>query len=130
MVPVYLKFAEQVPGSPGGFEKTASVLTVHNLGYQGVYGKGNFPYTGLGWDVYYRAGFEDWDMLNMLKAGLYSADKLNTVSKRYAEETQTQAFGFFLDGVLRYRSADYSGITNGIDTGVWNPLKDTYIPEK
>jgi len=68
-------------------------------------------------------------MLNMLKSGLYSADKINTVSPNYAEETKTQAHGFRLDGVLRYRSADYSGILNGIDTDVWNPAKDTYIPE-
>ncbi|MDR2953130.1 MAG: glycogen synthase [Treponema sp.] len=129
LAPVYLKFAERVPGSAGGFHKTASVLTVHNLGYQGIYGKDNYSYFGLGWDVFYRAGFEDWNMLNMLKAGLYSADKLNTVSPNYAEETKVQAHGFRLDGVLRYRSADYSGILNGIDSKVWNPAKDKYIPE-
>jgi starch synthase len=106
-----------------------SILTIHNLGYQGIYNTNNFDYMGLGWDVFYKAGFEDWSMLNMLKAGLYSADKLNTVSPNYAEETKTQAHGFRLDGVLRYRSADYSGILNGIDTDVWNPEKDKHIPE-
>ena len=130
LAPVYLKFAERVAGSRGGFEKTVSALTIHNLGYQGIYYKDNFDYTGLGWDVFYNAGFEDWNMLNFLKAGLYSADKLNTVSPNYAEETKTQAHGFRLDGVLRYRSADYSGILNGIDTAVWNPQKDTLIPQK
>jgi starch synthase len=129
MAPVYLKFAERVPGSAGGFEKTVSVLTIHNLGYQGIYSKDNFWYAGLGWDVFYNAGFEDWNMLNLLKAGLYSADQLNTVSPNYAEETKTQAHGFRLDGVLRYRSADYAGILNGIDSGVWNPAKDTLIPK-
>jgi starch synthase len=129
LAPVYLKFAERVSRSAGGFQKTASVLTVHNLGYQGIYSKDNFAYFGLGWDVFYKAGFEDWSMLNMLKAGLYSADKLNTVSPNYAEETKVQAHGFRLDGVLRYRSADYSGILNGIDSKVWNPAKDKYIPE-
>jgi starch synthase len=69
-------------------------------------------------------------MMNFLKAGLYSADKLNTVSPHYAEETKTQAQGFRLDGVLRYRSADYSGILNGIDTTVWNPARDGYIPQR
>ena len=142
LTPVYLKFAERVPGAKGtaaisgtedgtsgvGFENTASVMTIHNLGYQGIYSKTNFDYTGLGWDVFYNAGFEDWNMLNMLKAGLYSADKLNTVSPNYAEETKTQAHGFRLDGVLRYRSADYSGILNGIDTDVWNPKNDPLIP--
>ena len=129
VAPVYLKFAERAPGSAGGFEKTVSVLTIHNLGYQGIYNKNNYDYTGLGWDVFYKAGFEDWNMLNMLKAGLYSADKLNTVSPNYAEETKIQDHGFRLDGVLRYRRADYCGILNGIDSDVWNPATDKYIPE-
>ncbi|MDR3020755.1 MAG: glycogen synthase GlgA [Treponema sp.] len=129
VAPVYLKYAERTPESEGGFEKTISVLTIHNLGYQGIYHKDNFDYAGLGWDVYYYGGFEDWGMLNMLKAGLYSSDKLNTVSPNYAEETKIQEHGFRLDGVLRYRSADYSGILNGIDTDVWNPAKDKLLPE-
>jgi len=130
LAPVYLRYAERgVPNSLGGFEKTASVLTIHNLGYQGIYSKANFDYTGLGWDVFYRAGFEDWSMMNFLKAGLYSADKLNTVSPNYAEETKTGEQGFRLDGVLRYRSADYSGILNGIDYGVWSPENDGHIPK-
>jgi starch synthase len=129
VAPVYLKFAERVPASTGEFKNTISILTIHNLGYQGIYHKDNYDYAGLGWDVFYRAGFEDWSMLNMLKAGLYSSDKLNTVSPNYAEETKTQGSGFRLDGVLRYRSADYSGILNGIDCDVWNPEKDKLIPQ-
>jgi starch synthase len=126
LVPVFLKFAER----HGEFTKTVSVLTIHNLGYQGIYSKDNFSYTNLGWNDFYSAGFEDWNMMNFLKAGLYSADKLNTVSPNYAEETKTHAQGFRLDGVLRYRSADYAGILNGIDTELWNPKTDTYIPQK
>jgi starch synthase len=129
VAPVYLKFAERVPGAAKGFENTISILTIHNLGYQGIYHKDNFDYAGLGWDVFYNGGFEDWGMLNMLKAGLYSSDKINTVSPNYAEETKCQEHGFRLDGVLRYRSADYCGILNGIDGDVWNPEKDKYIPE-
>ncbi|MDR1862951.1 MAG: glycogen synthase [Treponema sp.] len=126
LVPVFLKYAER----RGGFEKTASVLTIHNLGYQGIYHKENFNHTGLGWEVFYSAGFDDWNMMNLLKAGLCSADSLNTVSEHYAEETKTQAFGFRLDGILRHRSADYRGILNGIDTEIWNPGKDPFIPKK
>ncbi|GMO18443.1 MAG: hypothetical protein Pg6A_05180 [Termitinemataceae bacterium] len=125
LVPVYLKYALR----NGPFEKTVSVLTIHNLGYQGVYHKDNFHYTGLGWNVYYEGGFEDWNMLNLLKAGIYSADRLNTVSETYCEETKQQAGGFRLDGPLRYRSANYRGILNGVDTDVWNPQKDSYIPK-
>jgi starch synthase len=128
LAPVFLKFWERPLGPEGEFAKTSSVLTIHNLGYQGIYSKDNYGYTNLGWDVFYNAGFEDWTMMNLLKAGLYSADKLNTVSPHYAEETKTQAHGFRLDEVLRYRSADYSGILNGIDTSVWNPGNDPHIP--
>ncbi|MCL1992947.1 MAG: glycogen synthase [Spirochaetes bacterium] len=134
MATVYQKFAERAPVAggqiPGGFERAVSILTIHNLGYQGVYSKANFDYTGLGWDVYFRANFDDWDMMNFLKAGIFNADKLNTVSPNYAEETKTQAQGFRLDGDLRQRSKDYLGILNGIDTSIWNPAKDKYLGEK
>jgi starch synthase len=124
LVPVFLKFAERA----GGFAQTISVLTIHNLGYQGIYSKDNFYLTGLGWNVFYEGGFEDWNMMNLLKAGICSADKLNTVSPNYARETRTQAQGFRLDGILRERGGDYSGILNGIDTELWNPQKDAYLP--
>jgi starch synthase len=124
LVPVLLKYELR----QGPFEHTVSALTIHNLGYQGIYAKDNFHYTGLGWNVYYEGGFEDWNMMNFLKAGIWAADRLNTVSERYAEETKTQAHGFRLDGPLRYRSSDYRGILNGVDTDVWNPAMDRYIP--
>jgi starch synthase len=125
LVPVFLKFGERA----GGFAQTISVLTIHNLGYQGIYSKDNFYLTGLGWNAFYEGGFEDWNMMNLLKAGIRSADKLNTVSPNYAQETRTQAQGFRLDGILRERGEDYSGILNGIDTEVWNPQRDPYLPE-
>ncbi|MDR2864371.1 MAG: glycogen synthase [Spirochaetaceae bacterium] len=125
LVPVYLKYALRY----GPFEKSVSILTIHNLGYQGIYHKDNFNYTGLGWNVFYEGGFEDWNMMNMLKAGIYSADKLNTVSQSYCEETKTQAQGFRLDGALLSRNIDYRGILNGVDTTIWNPQKDKYIPK-
>jgi starch synthase len=112
------------------FAKTASVFTIHNIGYQGVYGKHNFPFTGLGWDNFYAAGFEDWDRMNFLKAGIVSADKLTTVSPTYAKEIQRPEYGFRMDGILRYRSQDLIGILNGVDTETWNPQKDELIPAK
>jgi len=124
LVPVFLKFGER----NGAFSKTVSALTIHNLGYQGIYGKDNFYATGLGWDTFYGAGFEDWNMMNLLKAGICSADVVNTVSKNYAEETKTQSYGFRLDSTLRSRGNDYRGILNGIDNKIWNPEKDKYIP--
>jgi starch synthase len=130
LVPVFLKYGERygVSSEEGSFADTVSALTIHNLGYQGIYSKDNFFYTNLGWDTFYNAGFDDWSMMNYLKAGIYSADKLNTVSPNYARETLTQAQGFRLDGVLAYRKADYSGILNGIDPEAWSPETDKYLP--
>jgi starch synthase len=125
-VPVYLKHGLR----EGPFANTVSILTIHNLGYQGIYHKDNFHYTGLGWNIFFEQGFEDWGMMNMLKAGIYAADKLNTVSETYCEETKLQAHGFRLDGPLRFRGADYRGILNGIDDNVWNPAKDKLIPKQ
>ncbi len=126
LAPVLLKFVERY----NGFEKTASVFTIHNLGYQGVYGKHNYPATGLDWNYFYAAGFEDWDRINFLKAGLTSSDMLTTVSPTYAREIQTPQSGFRMDALLRHRNADLVGILNGVDTEVWNPSKDTLIAEK
>ncbi len=126
LVPVFLKYGERT----GPFARTSSVLTIHNLGYQGVYGKDFYPYAKLGWDLFAEAGFEDWERMNLLKAGLHCADRLTTVSPTYAEETKTHAYGFRLDEVLRRRSAEYVGILNGIDAEVWNPRLDGYIPRR
>ena len=131
IAPVFLRYGEKYSsraGESGSFEKTISVLTIHNLGYQGIYSKDLFFYTGLGWDVFYQAGFDDWNMMNLLKAGINSADRVNTVSPNYARETLTREGGFRLDGTLRYRGEAYTGILNGIDTNVWNPALDPYIP--
>jgi starch synthase len=125
LVPVFLKFKER----NGKLSQARSVFTIHNLGYQGIYSKDYYPYMGLGWELFHQSGLEDWDRINLLKAGLISADKLTTVSPTYAEETKTHAYGFRLDGVLRNRSDDYVGILNGIDSELWNPAKDTYIPK-
>lgn len=124
LVPVFLKYRERKEE----FLHTHSVFTIHNLGYQGVYDKSFFLYTGLDWNVFTESGFEDWDKMNMLKAALISADKLTTVSPTYAEETKTQTYGFRMNSILTARSSDYTGILNGIDEEVWNPEKDTLLP--
>jgi starch synthase len=133
LAPVFLRYGEKSvvvteSGKTGSFAKTVSVLTIHNLGYQGIYSRDSFYFTGLGWDVFYHASFEDWNMMNFLKAGINSANRINTVSPTYARETLRQQGGFRLDGVLRYRGEAYTGILNGIDTEVWNPQLDKYIP--
>jgi len=123
LAPILLKFNER----RGEFANTASVFTIHNIGYQGIYGKHLYPYTGLSWDHFYAAGFEDWDRMNFLKAGLVSADKLTTVSPTYAKEIQRPEYGFRMDGILRYRAADLFGILNGVDIDTWNPRTDKLI---
>ena len=124
LVPVLLKFSEQYPE----FKQTAGVFTIHNIGYQGIYGKTAYNDTGLDWLHYYNAGFEDWDRSNFLKAGLASADQLTTVSPTYAQEIQRAEYGFRMDGILRFRSGQLTGILNGVDTDIWNPKTDTAIP--
>jgi len=126
LVPVYLQTWE----SSGPFAATASVLTIHNLGYQGIYPKDSISFTQLGWEHFHGAGFEWHDSLNLLKAGLSSADLLTTVSPTYAAEIQTPFFGHGLDGLLRRRGADLFGVLNGIDYGVWNPETDETIPHR
>ena len=124
LVPVLLRFTEKNTE----FKNTASVFTIHNMGYQGVYSKHTFPDTGLNWSDFYATGFEDWDRINFLKAALVSSDMLTTVSPSYAEEIKRPEFGFRMDGILRYREKELTGILNGVDTSIWNPSKDEYIP--
>lgn len=126
LVPVLLKFGMR----QGNFSHTRSILTIHNLGYQGVYGKHHYPLFGLNWNDFYASGFEDFDQINFLKAGITSADYLTTVSPTYAQEIQTSDYGFGLDGLLRVRNDALFGILNGVDMEYWNPKKDTYIPVK
>ncbi len=80
------------------------------------------------WEDFHASGFEFYDNLNFLKAGLQNADILTTVSPTYAKEIQSPRFGFQLDGLLRRRSGDLFGILNGIDYSVWNPETDPLLP--
>ncbi len=111
-----------------GFEHTASVLTIHNQGYQGVYSKDQFPALGLDWGLYYGAGFEHNGSLNFLQAGVSCADMITTVSPTYAKEIQTPDGGFGMDGLLHVRQDVIKGILNGADLRAWNPEIDKCIP--
>lgn len=124
LVPAYLTHAEP------GFRGAISVLTIHNLGYQGVYPKAHFPFFGLPWDLFHGAGFEYYDAINMLKAGITGADRLSTVSPTYSREIQTPDLGHGLDGLLRHRSASLVGILNGVDSSEWDPATDRLLPAR
>lgn len=111
------------------FNKTAGVFTIHNLGYQGQYSKESFASFGIDWGLYYGAGFEHHGGINLLQAGISSADMITTVSPTYAKEIQTPEGGFGLDGLLRVRSDVVRGILNGVDLRSWNPESDKRIPK-
>lgn len=123
LIPVYLKtlYRESLPD-------IATLLTVHNLGYQGIFEHTEMPLTGLGWDMFHRDALEFHGKINFLKAGLLFADVITTVSNTYAKEIMTSEYGFGLDGVLRKRAQSLYGIINGVDYNEWDPRNDPFIP--
>lgn len=118
LAPAYLKLAGS--GTP-------SVITVHNLAFQGNYGRDVLPQLGLPWESYQPEGVEFYGQLSFLKAGLHYADRITTVSPTYAREIQGETLGFGLQGLLRHRSQDLVGILNGIDMEEWDPSADHYL---
>lgn len=111
-------------------ERTPSVLTIHNLAFQGNFAPEILPALGLPASRYSIDGLEFYGKASFLKGGLLLADALTTVSPTYAAEIQTPEFGCGLDGVLRLRSGVLSGILNGIDTTAWNPAKDRFVEKR
>ena len=105
-----------------------TVLTLHNVGYQGLFPGKQFERMGLPPSLFTPAGLEYYGMVNLLKGGMVFADYVTTVSPTYAREILTPEFGFGLDGVLRNRADRPLGILNGIDIDRWNPETDSYLP--
>lgn len=105
-----------------------TVLTIHNLAYQGIFDKTWVPRLGLNWQDFTIGGFEFFDRLSFLKAGINSADAITTVSPTYAGEIQRPEYGHGLDGVIRARHDRLTGILNGIDHDEWNPAADSHLP--
>ncbi len=120
LAPAYLRAAREA----GAWPLPASVLTVHNLAYQGSFDPWQFGQLGLPGHYYSIHGVECHGQLNFLKAGLYFADRLTTVSPGYAREIQSPEQGCGLDGLLRDRADVLGGILNGVDDAVWNPAHD------
>ena len=127
LVPVYLRTLFQ--DSPVGRAK--SILTIHNLRFQGIYNIPTIQYwSGLPDEVFAMGALQqDWVNANMLKGGLAYADRITTVSGTYAWEIQTQEYGEGLEDHLRYHSGKLRGIVNGIDYGMWNPETDPALAE-
>ncbi|WP_245575030.1 glycogen synthase GlgA [Chitinilyticum litopenaei] len=105
-----------------------SVITVHNLAYQGVFGAETFAGLALPAAFFDREGVEFHGNLSFLKAGLYFADHITTVSPSYAREITTAEQGCGLEGLLQARSGQLSGILNGVDEAVWHPATDALLP--
>ncbi|MEJ2599078.1 MAG: glycogen synthase GlgA [Anaerolineales bacterium] len=106
----------------------ASVLTIHNIAYQGVYPASNFDYLGLQWDNFTPEKFEDHGKINFLKGGIQYADMVNTVSPTYAIESRIPEYAHGLAPFLNDKGNRYLGILNGADYEYWNPETDRLIP--
>ena len=106
---------------------SASVFTIHNLAFQGLFPMHDWPLLGLASRLMSPAGLEFHGQLSFMKAGLHFADRITTVSPGYAREIATHEFGVGLDGVIRSRAERVSGILNGIDDRIWNPATDSAI---
>jgi len=110
--------------------QAATVFTIHNLAYQGLFPMHDWPTLGLATRLMSPAGLEFHGQLSFMKAGLTFADHITTVSPGYAREITTHEFGWGLDGVIRGRGAHVTGVLNGIDDAVWNPATDPAIAER
>ena len=111
-----------------GGARPASVFTVHNLAYQGQFAAAEFATLDLPDSCYASAGLEFYGHVNCMKAGLYYADRITTVSATYAREIQTVEHGHGMDGLLRARAAALRGILNGVDAQAWDPARDPALP--
>jgi starch synthase len=111
------------------FSKTASVFTIHNIGYQGRFGKDAIFKAEIKPELFYpESPIEFHGDVSFMKTAINYSDIINTVSKTYAKEILTPEFGAGLEGVLKQRGNDLYGILNGVDYSLWNPEKDTLIP--
>jgi len=112
------------------FHKTATVFTIHNIGYQGKFGIDTLDKAEIRKDYFYNFGeVEHAGDVNFMKAGISFADVINTVSETYSKELLTKEFSHGLDYILQYRSHDFYGILNGVDYEIWNPETDKLIKQ-
>ncbi|MGO9768891.1 MAG: glycogen synthase GlgA [Roseiarcus sp.] len=121
LAPAYLHY--------DGGERPGTILTIHNLAFQGHYPAAVLGELGLPAHALSIDGVEYFEGVGFLKAGLQFADRITTVSPTYAREIMTPEFGMALDGLLRVRAADVDGIVNGIDDTVWNPATDPNLAQ-
>jgi starch synthase len=121
LIPVLLR---TVYAADPALQKTATVLTIHNAGYQGWFPPSTIDQLLLPWELFTYNKLEHYNTFDFLKGGVVYGDLLTTVSRKYAEEVQTSDFGNGLEGALRQRSSDFRGILNGVDYTEWDPATD------
>jgi starch synthase len=121
LAPAYLRYA------PGPGPVAPSLVTIHNIAFQGRFDVSIFPFLGLPPRAYSIDGVEYYAGVGFLKAGLASAQAITAVSPGYAREIREPAFGMGMEGLIRTRGADVSGILNGIDPKIWNPQSDAAL---
>jgi len=109
------------------YKNSKTILTIHNIGYQGLFSKDEFPKLGLDWKYFNMEMLEFYGKINLLKAGIVFCDIINTVSPTYSREIQSKEFGYGLEGILTKRKEDVFGILNGLDYSIWNPRTDKFI---
>ncbi|PTY06902.1 glycogen synthase GlgA [Opitutaceae bacterium EW11] len=127
LVPLLLRYAERRSGTTLAMK---TVFTIHNIAFQGVFPMRSFFRTNLPSEFMSIDGLEYYGQMSYMKAGILFADRVTTVSPRYAKEIQTPEFGCGLDGVVQTRMEDLSGLINGIDPEVWNPVSDQHLPAR
>ena len=110
-----------------GYRQIRTLMTIHNIAYQGVFKSWEFPLTGFPWRLFNHHEMEFYGQLNFLKSGIVFSDWINTVSPTYAKEIQTTYFGCALEGVLTERVHKLSGIVNGVEYATWNPSSDPLL---
>ena len=121
LAPAYLKLLDN--------SATKSIMSIHNMAFQGCFEAIWLKKLELPAAHFNISGFEYHGQISFLKAGLFYADQLSTVSPTYAKEIQTKEFGFGLEGLLQARRSHLTGILNGIDTQEWNPASDVHLPK-
>jgi starch synthase len=124
LVPIYLRTLYQ---DDDYFQNTSVVFTIHNLAYQGLFPPHILPQISLHAGLFTVDFLEYWGKVNLLKGGIVFSDFITTVSRKYAEEIQTPAFGCGMDGILSSRRDCLQGILNGVDYSAWNPATDKLI---
>ena len=125
LVPVLLRAAEQRHDETLAL---GTVLTIHNIAFQGLFPRKAFALTNLPADFYSVEGLEYYGQMSLLKSAIVFSDRITTVSPTYANEIRTPQFGCGLEGVINTRAADLIGLLNGLDCEVWNPATDSMLP--